>query len=167
MIQNKAAFRAEGLSATMWRQAESTAHETIAMRVITVVTLLYLPPTFVSVSRPPPSPQPPRRYQTVRRAPGIEASILTSCQTLFSTDIVKYQGDSGPFDTAMYSWRALQSWLEVSLPLMLVTLAATFGWVWYDGRKIQAKAKDLEKKLPGLFRDEKGPSPGGSFGLGC
>lgn len=56
----------------------------------------------------------------------------------------------------MFSGLALQRWLQVSLPLMLVTLVATFGWVWYDGRKIKAKAEKLEKEFPDIFRDEKG-----------
>ncbi|KAK7953296.1 hypothetical protein PG996_014187 [Apiospora saccharicola] len=123
LIQSKAASRAEGLSATMWRQAENSAQETIAMRVITVVTLLYLPPTFVS--------------------------------TLFSTDIVKYQGDDGPSGAEMFSWMALQRWLQVSLPLMLVTVLATFGWVWFDGLKVKAKAKRLEAEFPDVFQSSK------------
>ncbi|KAK7911646.1 hypothetical protein PG985_014127 [Apiospora marii] len=123
LIQSKAASRAEGLSASMWRQAESSAYETIAMRAITVVTLLYLPPTFVS--------------------------------TLFSTDIVKYQGDDGPFGAEMFSGMALQRWLQVSLPLMLITFVATFGWVWFDGLKIKAKAKSLEEVFPDVFRNVK------------
>ncbi len=38
------------MSAAMWRIAEDTQRETAAMRIITLVTLVYLPATFVSVS---------------------------------------------------------------------------------------------------------------------
>ncbi|KAI8624440.1 hypothetical protein F5Y19DRAFT_315367 [Xylariaceae sp. FL1651] len=48
LLQTQAGIRAEKLSSTMWRQAEKTSQEAIAMRIITVITLLYLPPTFVS-----------------------------------------------------------------------------------------------------------------------
>ncbi|KAK7753927.1 hypothetical protein SLS62_004025 [Diatrype stigma] len=48
-LQTETAVRAEGLSATMWRQTEKASQEAIAMRIITVITLIYLPPTFVSL----------------------------------------------------------------------------------------------------------------------
>ncbi|KAF3015909.1 hypothetical protein E8E14_010687 [Neopestalotiopsis sp. 37M] len=96
LLQAQAAERAEQVSTTMWRQAEQTSHEAIAMRIITVITLLYLPPTFVS--------------------------------TLFSTDIVKYQGDDGDLNHDIFSSLALQRFLEISLPLMLLTFTVVFGW---------------------------------------
>ncbi|KAF7531297.1 hypothetical protein G7054_g8991 [Neopestalotiopsis clavispora] len=119
LLQAQAAERQEQLSTTMWRQAEQTSYEAVAMRVITVITLLYLPPTFVS--------------------------------TLFSTDIVKYQGDDGDFNHDKFSSLALQRFIEVSLPLMLLTFAAAFGWVWYERVEGKKKAERLEKELPGVF----------------
>ncbi|KAI1870993.1 hypothetical protein JX265_006033 [Neoarthrinium moseri] len=119
LLQAQAASRAEQLSTTMWRQAERTSYEAIAMRVITVITLLYLPPTFVS--------------------------------TLFSTDIVKYQGENGDAGQDLFSSLALERFLEVSLPLMLLTLAVAFGWMWYERSNGKKKVSMLELEHPDLF----------------
>ncbi|KAK3680834.1 hypothetical protein B0T22DRAFT_485738 [Podospora appendiculata] len=48
IIQANATAKADALNATMLELTERNHNEAIAMRVITVVTLLYLPPTFVS-----------------------------------------------------------------------------------------------------------------------
>lgn len=106
------------------------------MRVITVITLLYLPPTFVSVSD-----------ISSRRGD----SDINTVQTLFSTDIVKYQGDDGDFNHDKFSSLALQRFVEVSLPLMLLTFTAAFGWMWYERVEGRKKAERLEKELPGVF----------------
>ncbi|KAK7914324.1 hypothetical protein PG985_012027 [Apiospora marii] len=45
-IQN--ALKQESVAASMWEFSERGQKEAIAMRIITVITLLYLPPTFVS-----------------------------------------------------------------------------------------------------------------------
>ncbi|ETS77789.1 hypothetical protein PFICI_09851 [Pestalotiopsis fici W106-1] len=118
-LQARSADRAARLSATMWRQAEETSHEAIAMRVITVITLLYLPPTFVS--------------------------------TLFSTDIVKYQGDNGDLNHDMFSFLALKRFLQVTMPLMVLTFTVAFGWVWYERIRGKERTARLEKEYPDVF----------------
>ena len=42
----------EGMTARMEKIAEQTQKETVSMRVITVITLIFLPGTFVSVRMP-------------------------------------------------------------------------------------------------------------------
>jgi len=82
------------------------------MRIVTVVTLIYLPATFVS--------------------------------TFFSIDIIKYQGEgSGSFLAV-----ALFRWLQVTLPLTLVTLIV--GWIAYD-RAGKAADKGFENVLAPLL----------------
>ncbi|KAH7163467.1 hypothetical protein B0J13DRAFT_601978 [Dactylonectria estremocensis] len=73
--------------------------EAIVVRIVTIVTLIYLPATFVS--------------------------------TLFSTDIIKYQGS--PEGT--YSPVAMNRWLQVTLPLSFMTLGAAYlGNKWAESR---------------------------------
>lgn len=80
----------------MTDMTKRSIEEAITMRIITVVTLIFLPATFVS--------------------------------TFFSTDIVKYQPqDAGePYHT-QYSSLAMNRWLQVTLPLTLVTLLGALG----------------------------------------
>lgn len=47
-LQIQAALKQEALASSMWEFSEKGQKEAIAMRVVTVITLIYLPPTFVS-----------------------------------------------------------------------------------------------------------------------
>lgn len=46
-LQTQTAIKQEALASSMWEFSNTSQRETIAMRIITVITLLYLPPTFV------------------------------------------------------------------------------------------------------------------------
>jgi hypothetical protein len=54
---------------------------------------------------------------------------LTTDQTLFSTDIVKYQGDNGSFAQDSFSTLALYRWLQVALPLTCLSDTASGLWL--------------------------------------
>ncbi|OQU97587.1 hypothetical protein CLAIMM_03497 isoform 3 [Cladophialophora immunda] len=88
LLQSQATERMEELNLNMEGEA-------IIMRTITVVTLVYLPATFVS--------------------------------TFFSTDIVKYQDQAGgPPTNGVYSEVAMYRWLQVTLPLTVLTFIGAF-----------------------------------------
>ena len=92
------------------------------MRIITIVTLIYLPATFASV----------RGYER------LQDDQLTKLQTFFSTDVVKYQAqDAG----GSFSKEALYRWLQVTLPLSALTLG--IGYAWYRYQTIQSKKKGV------------------------
>ncbi|OAL52682.1 hypothetical protein IQ07DRAFT_642349 [Pyrenochaeta sp. DS3sAY3a] len=78
--------------------------EATIMRIITIVTLIFLPATFAS--------------------------------TLFSTDIVKYQGQDG---NGTFSAAAMYKWLQVTLPLSALTLGIGYGWYKYQTKKSREK----------------------------
>ncbi|KAL2405853.1 hypothetical protein ABEF95_000939 [Exophiala dermatitidis] len=87
-LQSQAAERMERLNMNMEKEA-------IIMRIITLVTLVYLPPTFVS--------------------------------TFFSTDVIRFQdSNGGPPKDGTFSRTAMFRWLQVTLPLTLVTVCAAF-----------------------------------------
>ncbi|KAK7714954.1 hypothetical protein SLS63_011550 [Diaporthe eres] len=46
-LQTQTAIKQEALASSMWAFSNNSQKETIAMRIITAITLLYLPPTFV------------------------------------------------------------------------------------------------------------------------
>lgn len=48
--QEELAQRQEVVSKSMWEQTLRSSQEASTMRIITIITLVYLPPTFVSVS---------------------------------------------------------------------------------------------------------------------
>ncbi|KAF2811554.1 uncharacterized protein BDZ99DRAFT_414029 [Mytilinidion resinicola] len=87
-LQTQATERMERLNRNMEREA-------IVMRIITFVTLIYLPATFVS--------------------------------TFFSTDIIKYQSQTGDAPgEGTFSKAAMNRWIQVTLPLTVLTLL--FAW---------------------------------------
>ncbi|CAG9997043.1 unnamed protein product [Clonostachys byssicola] len=87
----------------MERLNKNLENEAIVMRIITIVTLLYLPATFVS--------------------------------TLFSTDIIKYQVQDEIQAEGTYSKVAMYRWLQVTLPLMFITMSAAYGGkLWAERR---------------------------------
>ena len=91
-LEEQTAEVMEDLTTSMYNMGLLAQREAIAMKIVTVVTLLYLPATFVS--------------------------------TFFSTDIVKYQNpnNNSTSSGSYFSSLALQRWLEVTLPLTLITL---------------------------------------------
>jgi hypothetical protein len=99
--------------------------EAIIMRIITIVTLIYLPATFTSVSQ-----------NSLFHASC--TIILTKRQTLFSTDIVKYQGQDA---NGSFSREAMFRWLQVTLPLSAMTLGV--GYAWYRYQTVTSKKKGL------------------------
>lgn len=84
---------------------------------------------------------------------------LTRMQTLFSTDIVRYQNGGGGGDTPdgaeSFSWLALQRWLELSLPLMVVTFLGVMGWYWWEGIKRKRRQKAWPRVNLGLLTELK------------
>ncbi|SPO07391.1 uncharacterized protein DNG_10085 [Cephalotrichum gorgonifer] len=133
--------RAERAADLMQDQAERSGLEAIAVRVITVIALFYLPATFVAV----------RNYPGLWRK-DVSCGGIADCDswTIFSTDIVSY-GDDGKRGVAEPSSKvsgeeklsilALQRFFEVSLPLMFVTFSAAVMWYFYERRRIRLKIK--------------------------
>jgi hypothetical protein len=103
----------ESMTDEMRELAVKTKQETVSMRIITLVTLFFLPGTFISVS------------QRLRR--GSCFSVLTAdLQTLMSTDIVQYDHSK-----EIFSMAALKMFLAISLPMMFLTFVAWYAVYWY------------------------------------
>jgi hypothetical protein len=114
----------ESLTTSMYNVGLLSQTEAAAMRVVTVLTMLYLPATFVS--------------------------------TFFSTDVVHYQNqsqnnnDSGSSTLnstqsggeTSFSTIAMERWIEVTLPLTLVTVL--IAWYLYH------KSKQRIEKVTGI-----------------
>lgn len=113
-LQSQATEKMEILSIKMHEIGSQSQKEAIAMRIITVVTLIYLPATFVS--------------------------------TFFSTDIVKYQ-DAG---NGSFSEVAMVRWLEVTIPLTVLTLSIGYGFF-----KVSEKKSERLALLPFSMNESK------------
>lgn len=75
-------------------------------------------------------------------------SIANLVQSVFSTDIVKFQtGTIGIYHTS-FSWLALQRWVEVTLPLTLLTLV--LGFFGYQFEKAR-QARDLDREAEAMM----------------
>jgi Mg2+ and Co2+ transporter CorA len=93
-------------------------NEAIIVRIITIVTLIYLPATFVS--------------------------------TFFSTDVVKFQGQGQ--EKGNFSNVAMVRWVQVTLPLTVLTIVFAYIWKSLAERRSQREvlpmdAEDLRRPL--------------------
>ena len=103
--------------------AVKTKQETVSMRIITLVTLFFLPGTFISVSR-------------VKRSSSLEETH-SWLQTLMSTDIVQFDHSKEIFSSA-----ALKLFLAICLPMMFLTFVAWYAVYWWvNNREKVAKIK--------------------------
>ncbi|RDW91278.1 hypothetical protein BP5796_02443 [Coleophoma crateriformis] len=118
-LQTQATEKMEDLTISNYKEA-------IAMRIITVVTLIYLPATFVST---------------------FFSTDVIKYQNQNDDSIVSESSESQQFKGA-YSDIALQRWFEVTIPLTLVTL--TLGYYFYR----RASKKSKEDVLP-FYSDSK------------
>jgi hypothetical protein len=104
--------------------------EAIAVRIITVLTLIYLPATFVSVSI---------------KIASSSRTWLTNPKSFFSTDVIKYQNQNqgssqDPRDSySSFSKLAMFRWLQVALPLTAITLL--LGWLGYKWTERRQREK--------------------------
>jgi hypothetical protein len=104
----------ERMTEAMHTIAHQTKMEAANMRIITLVTLFFLPGTFVSVSI---------AYQAV------EALKLIKEQTLMSTPIVHY-----PDDQRIINHDALMLFLAMALPLLVITVVVWLVLYWHKKR---------------------------------
>ena len=118
----------------MRKLTEKSTQDAAAVKVLTMITLIYLPATVVSVSRLSPN-QPP-----------ITLRLLTLPQNFFSTQFVSQeQGAGGSSKVIVLS----NAWLfaAVSVPLTLITLAVWWLWV-----KFQAHESGVDKIFSSSWR---------------
>ena len=113
----------------MRKLTEKSAQDAAAVKVLTMITLIYLPATVVSVSR---------LSHNVSR---IVLQLLTLPQNFFSTQFVGQEQGAGGSNKVIVSSNA---WLfaAVSVPLTLITLAVWWLWV-----RFQAHESGVHKKL--------------------
>jgi hypothetical protein len=116
-MQDHATRKMERLTEDMQKLSENGQREAVIMRIITFITLVYLPATFVSVRLRLVSPR----------------HVTDNVKTFFSTDIVKYQ-NVGAEAQDSFSLIALYRWLQVTLPLTALTIGAAVYMIWKNDR---------------------------------
>jgi hypothetical protein len=95
----------EIMTTEMHEIAKQTKQETVSMRVITTVTLFFLPATFIAVRT---------------QLQGLKAGTDLS-QTFMSTDILRFEDGKQEFQV-----KGLRTYLAIALPLTVLTFTA-----WY------------------------------------
>ncbi|KAE8444669.1 hypothetical protein EG329_014326 [Mollisiaceae sp. DMI_Dod_QoI] len=133
--------RMEKMTDAMFEIAKKTQKETVSMKIITLVTLFFLPGTFISVSFTPP---PPKFISARVQHSEIANPMHPLIQTIMSTDIIKFQDNAKE-----YQWGALNWYIMVTIPFMFATFVSWYGFYWWTARKERlalAESGDLEKK---------------------
>lgn len=125
----------EAMTKDMHTLALRTKQETVSMRIITLVTLFFLPGTFISVSF----------FVLSRCLSGLSLmqSLITQLggQTIMSTDIIEFETNENGISQRIFHLDALQLFMTIALPLMLSTFAAWYGVYWWIDRKEELKRR--------------------------
>jgi len=121
---------------------QKTKQETVSMRIITLVTLFFLPGTFISVCLF--SLTYFVRFHFLSPSPSVLAN--TEQQTIMSTDIVQYSKipNSNDYEEE-YSSAALKRYVMITLPLMALTFLA--WWILYFWVETKQRVEALTAKI--------------------
>lgn len=118
----------EAMTNSMHDIAHKTRQETVSMKIITLVTLIFLPGTAIAVSFP--------NFAMLWS--------LTLVKSIMSTDIIKFNKD-GSFD---FQSRGLWTFLAACLPLMALTFLGWYIVSWLvkrdEGSRSNSGSKQLE-----------------------
>ncbi|KAK0729526.1 hypothetical protein B0H67DRAFT_559020 [Lasiosphaeris hirsuta] len=127
------AARQERYTKIMYEQQHKTGLDAIVMKVITVVTLIYLPMTFVSTFF---------STDVVKYQPDPDPGPSSSSSTASGTGpILPAEGNES------FSSLALQRFFTISIPLMVLTFVLAYGWYWWESRRIKKNAQRHGKDL--------------------
>lgn len=118
--------RMENVTASMHDIAKTTERDTSSMHIITLFTLIFLPGTFLGVRL--------LIISLLSKFPSTEN--LTSDQTFFSTPIFG-EGDVESNNSWTLNWGLFKLFLEICLPMMVVTVAI---WALYKYRTKRMRA---------------------------
>ena len=132
--QHISATNMEKLTHEMREIALKTEEETISMRVVTIVTLLFLPGTFVSVSL----------AESIRSGGDHVSLLLTLIQTVMSTPIIQYPLGNDGRPTRAFSPAALKIWIAVTVPLMFFTVLGSLIFKWRENATAHTKRLKLD-----------------------
>lgn len=123
----QSAMEMQRITEEMHEIAEKTKRDTVSMKIITWVTLFFLPGTFISVSL----------------SIGL-FNLGSFLQTLMSTPIVHFGNHKEDFSFMKnVGWGALKLYLAMSLPLVALTL---LGWYGIRLREKYKYQKERERK---------------------
>jgi len=126
----------EAMTEEMNALTHKTKQETVSMRIITLVTLFFLPGTFISVSLTT-----PHYFQTI---------LIKSIQTIMSTDIIQYSKTPSGASQEDFSSQALRLYLSITLPMTAVVFVAWYVVAWWVDKKMTVQMiKDKISRMPG------------------
>lgn len=149
----KSTSNMESLTHDMRKVAHKTKSETVSMKIITLVTLFFLPGTFISVgylfvfsvSCCPGIRSHKHTHINVRKSSSL-STRTDSRQTLMSTDIVHWDHTNG-VSSKVFQSGALKVYLAVSLPLMFVTFGVWYVFGWLEKRKQKHNMERLDASM--------------------
>lgn len=105
--------------------AEKTQQETVSMRIITLVTLFFLPGTFIS---------------TLMSTPIIQFASSDDAGMVPSREV--------------FSLQALRLFFKITVPLMLATFLAWYVMYWWTRRRSKSRQIDQETGVRGLLESK-------------
>ena len=137
-LNRQQAVQVEDLVQSMAILAYDAKRDNEVMKAIIIVTLIFLPATFVSVSS----------------IPGLEFTTYPPCrlQTIFSMGFFNIEYDQ--IGVSRQGW----IYLACTFPLTVVVVGASYAWIWWTGTKVEnPSGKVLGRAADPVFRRGAGP----------
>jgi hypothetical protein len=141
------ALRMEEMTQDMHKVAEKTARQTASMHIITLVTLVFLPGTFVAVRTGLPYL---RKYVTA----------LTGDQTFFGSGLFQWDDDN-PLEMPMWKPQFFALFAKICFPMMAGTILIWFAAYWWAKRlgREEQKEHGLEERQQQALATGAAPDP--------
>ncbi|RYP72817.1 hypothetical protein DL771_004001 [Monosporascus sp. 5C6A] len=144
-LDNQNNAQAEDLNASMWALAKDSKNEAIAMRIITVVTLIFLPATFVSTFF---SAGVLKSVDDFAAPNDSTANDVGSNTTTAQPRGITFPNMTGRITT---DFAMLSLWGIISGAALAVTAIFTVAWFIQEQRRLRRRMDALERQWPEIY----------------
>ncbi|KAK3687788.1 hypothetical protein B0T22DRAFT_458015 [Podospora appendiculata] len=142
MDMHRSTLNMEEVTESMHKIAEKTERETASMHIITLVTLVFLPGTFVAV----------RLGLPMMRTRNFDDALLTRSQTFFSSGMFQWDQNNPWTSSPIWKQELFVRFAAICFPLMGATILiwVFLAYVLPQWRASKKKAADEEAAMAGL-----------------
>lgn len=124
----------------MHKIAVRTEQETVSMHIITIFTLIFLPGTFLAVSKLLRGKH--QHTEATTLASSTKTDLTAAQQTFFSSGVLRWDEDGTLGSDWVVRVSGMKLFMYICVPMMLLILVGWFGLYLHARRKGQQRIRD-------------------------